>query len=405
MAVELKPHQEEAVNQLKNGAILKGGVGTGKSRVAIAYYFEQCGGSYKGGEFKPFTDPKDLYIITTAKKRNDADWIEECAPFSLSSNPSASFGGVAVHVDSWNNILNYQDVKGAFFVFDEQRLVGSGPWVKAFLKIAQANDWIVLSATPGDNWMDYVPVFVANGYYKNRTEFLRTHVVWKTFSRFPQISHYVETGRLTKLRNRLIVDMPYERHTVRNILNITCDYNKALYNRVTKDRWHIYEERPLNDVSEMFSVMRKLVNSDVSRVGEMMKLMEKHPKLIVFYTFNYELELLRTLASTLNYPVGEWNGHKHQSIPETSKWLYLVQYMAGAEGWNCIETDAIAFFSLQYSWKMFEQAKGRIDRLNTKFTQLYYYVLRSTAPIDNAIVKALAVKRDFNMMDLVKEKW
>lgn len=403
MAVKLHPHQTEAVKKMHNGSILTGDVGTGKSITSLAYYYIRvCGGMPRmpGVEYKKMTRPKDVYIITTAKKRNDLDWEDEGGKFGLGRESNEN--GVQLHVDSWNNISNYEHVTDAFFIFDEQRLVGSGAWVKAFLKIAKQNEWVMLSATPGDNWMDYIPVFIANGYYKNRTEFIRRHVVFNQYSKFPKVERYTEQFLLNRLRDQILVDMPYERHTARHISNILVDYNVDSYQRAAKDRWHIYEERPLKDVAELFALLRKIVNTDPSRLGALMKLLEKHPKLIVFYNFNYELDMLRTLARTLNYPVGEWNGHKHQSVPTGEKWLYLVQYTAGSEGWNCVTTNAIAFWSLNYSWRIFHQSQGRIDRLNTPFIDLYYYVFRSASQIDTGIWKALMTKKTFNEKPFIK---
>jgi len=400
VTVDLYPHQIKAIGELKNGSVLRGGVGTGKSITAIAYFFlKECDGQFRlngRGSYREPSRPRDLYIITTAKKRDGADWIKEASNFALSTEREASAGGIQVTVDSWNNVGEYVEVKDAFFIFDEQRLVGSGAWVKAFLKIAKANHWILLSATPGDNWMDYIPVFVAHGFYKNRTEFLRRHVVYNNFSKFPKVDHYVETSRLHKLRSWILVEMPYERHTRRHIQNIPVDYDKEKFERVVKDRWNVYEERPIRDVGELFIVMRKVVNSHPDRLRAVMQQLERHPRLIVFYNFNYELDALRTLGETLGIPIAEWNGQKHQEIPTTDRWIYLVQYTAGAEGWNCISTDATAFYSLTYSYKTFEQAQGRIDRLNTPYTDLYYYVFRSGAIIDTAIMKALTLKKKFN---------
>jgi hypothetical protein len=400
MAVKLASHQLKAVEELSNGTILTGRPGSGKSRVALAYFFvKECGGSIPingKGNLEELRTPKDLYIITTAKKRDQLDWDKEFILFRLSKERAASFGGVKVTVDSWNNISNYAEVKDAFFVFDEQRLVGSGAWVKAFLKVAKVNRWIMLSATPGDTWLDYIPVFVANNFYKNRTEFLRRHVVYKNFVKFPKVDHYVETGRLEKLRRLVLVDMPYEKHTVRHTSYIPVEHSQELFERVFKARWNIYEDRPIKDVSELFRVMRKLVNSDVSRLAAVMQIMEKHDRLIIFYNFNYELEMLRTLGDIMSIPLGEWNGHKHEEVPEGERWFYLVQYTAGAEGWNCVETNAEIFFSLNYSYKINQQSMGRIDRLNTPYTDLYYYILRSNSMIDTSIVKSLAGKKNFN---------
>lgn len=408
MTLELGSHQLKAIEEMHNGCILKGGVGTGKSRTALAYFYtKEAGGTLRvngKGKTTSLVDPVDVYVITTAKKRDDLDWQAEATVFGLTRRKGAFGEARGLIVDSWNNIDKYEEVKDAFFIFDEQRLVGSGAWVKAFLKIAKANRWILLSATPGDTWMDYVPVFVANGFYKNRTEFIRTHVVYSNYTKFPKIDRYIETSRLTRYRHQLLVEMPYLRHTKRHTQNVVVEYDKVLWDRVAKDRWHIYEERPIKDVSELFAVMRKLVNSDVSRLGAILKLLEAHPRLIVFYNFDYELEMLRTLKTTLDITIGEWNGHKHEKVPTTDNWIYLVQYMAGNEGWNCTTTDAIAFYSLNYSWRILEQGKGRIDRMNTPFIDLHYYMLRSSSAIDNAIVKALTTKKDFNEKEFVK-KW
>lgn len=395
--VDLYPHQTKALREMKNGCILRGGVGTGKSRTAIAYYILDCMGRFKingAGGFKAMDRPRDLYIITTAKKRDDLEWLDEASNFGIGR--TESLYGTRITVDSWNNILAYKDVQNAFFIFDEQRLVGRGAWVKAFLDIAKRNRWILLSATPGDNWMDYVPVFIANGFYKNRSEFIHEHVVFFPYAKFPKVERYTGTGVLEKYRRQILVEMPYSRHTIRHVENYAVEYDKALFDRVWKDRWNVYEDEPIKDVAELFRVARKVVNSDPSRLGAVLKLLEKHPRLIIFYNFNYELEMLRTLKTTLGIDVGEWNGHKHEPVPVSDKWVYLVQYTAGAEGWNCITTDAMVYYSLNYSYKINEQGKGRIERLNTPYTDLYYYILRSGSPIDQAIYKSLLTKENFN---------
>jgi hypothetical protein len=388
--VVLEPHQISAINRMHNGCVLWGDVGTGKSIVAAAYYMKMEADA-------------DVYVITTAKKRDSLDWEGEFAKFGVGRKLGSSLGGV-LYTDSWNNIGLYRNVKGAFFIFDEQRVVGSGEWSNVFLTIARNNRWILLSATPGDNWMDYVPVFLANGFYANRTEFKREHVVYNNYARFPKVERYVGINKLAKYRNEVLVEMPYMRTTIRASEIVHVDHDKLLFERVAKDRWHVFENRPIRDVSELFSVMRKVVNSAPSRLEELSKLLQKHSKLIVFYNFDYELELLRKLWTEERLDstridgltISEWNGHKHEPIPETDRWVYLVQYAAGSEGWNCIETDAMAFYSLNYSYKMTHQAHGRIDRLNTPFTHLYYYTLMSDSTIDKAIKKALDEKKNFN---------
>lgn len=386
--VKLYPHQKKAVSQLKNGSILWGGVGSGKSITAIAYYVDK-------------EAPKDLYVITTAKKRDGLDWEAEAIKYGIGTRRDATVAGV-LKVDSWNNIGKYEEVKNAFFIFDEQRLVGSGAWTKAFIHIAKKNHWILLSATPGDTWLDYIPVFVANGFYQNRTEFKREHVVYSSYTKFPKVDRYLGTGRLIRLRDQILVEMPYVKHTVRKTEYIDVSYNEYNFERAWKLRWNIFEDRPIRDVSELFHVVRKLVNCDRSRLEAIRELLREHSKMIIFYNFDYELDILRELNE--DTVVAEWNGHKHESIPFTDNWVYLVQYMAGSEGWNCVETNVVVFYSLTYSYKMFHQAHGRIDRLNTQFTDLQYYILLSESIIDQAIMRSLRQKKNFNESKFTQKK-
>ena len=404
--IRLFDYQLDAIGRMKNGCILCGGVGSGKSLTAISYYYLQNGGnicSVQGDEYVPMDDPPpDLYIITTARKRDTFEWEKEMAPFLLSVDRETNLYSNKVVVDSWNNVLKYADVKDAFFIFDEQRVVGSGVWVKSFLKIAKNNRWILLSATPGDTWQDYIPVFIANGFYKNRSQFTQEHIVYSRFSKFPKVDRYLNTGRLVRLRNSILVNMDFHRETIAHHEDIYVDYDAATYREVMRNRWDIWEDKPIENAGGLCLALRKIVNSAEGRQIMVLELLEKHPKMIIFYNFDYELELLKELAYPEGTEVAEWNGHKHQPIPDGSKWVYLVQYTAGAEGWNCIRTDTILFFSQNYSYKVMVQSSGRIDRLNTPFRDLYYYHLKSHSGIDLAIAKALKEKKTFNERSFVK---
>lgn len=401
---KLYDHQLEALDKMSTGCILNGGTGSGKSLTALSYYYLQNKGAFEfltGGRYKKMKNPVDLYIITTARKRDTFEWDGELVPFLLSADKDNYYKN-KVTIDSWNNIRKYSGVSGAFFIFDEQRVVGSGAWVKAFLKIAKNNEWILLSATPGDTWQDYIPVFIANGFYKNKTQFIREHVVYSRFSKYPKVDRYINTGRLTILRNRILIDMDFHRDTIPHHENIFCGYDKIVYKDVTKRRWNIFKNEPIQQAAGLCYVLRRVVNTDESRQAALLELLEKHPRAIIFYNFDYELEILKGLYYGDDVEIAEWNGHKHQEIPETKKWIYLVQYTAGCEGWNCIKTDTVIFYSQNYSYKVMEQASGRIDRLNTPFKDLYYYHLKSKAPIDLAISRAVATKKKFNERKFTK---
>lgn len=387
--IELYDHQIKAVNELKNGSILCGGVGSGKSRTALAYYIKACGGSLRingEGKWGAMTSPRPLFIITTAKKRDSLEWKVECIPFYIKE----------VTIDSWNNIKRYENKFGAFFIFDEQRVVGKGAWVKAFLKITKKNKWILLSATPGDTWSDYIPVFTANGFIKNKTEFYNNYCVFNPHTKYPKIERYINTGYLVKCRREILVNMDFKRNTHPVHRSIIANYDKALYLKVFRERWDPFDDCPITETGKLCYLMRKVVNMDKSRAEEVRGLIKIHKKAIIFYNYDYELEILRRVGEEEGVIVKEWNGKNHDEVPSGGSWIYLVQYAAGCEGWNCVTTDTIIFYSQSYSYRMSVQAAGRIDRLNTPFTDLYYYHIKSMAPIDLAIARALSNKRNFN---------
>ena len=392
----LRDYQLDAVHNMRNGCILNGGVGSGKSRTGLYYYFKEHGGSMIP-EHVPMKKPRDLYIITTAKKRDSLEWREELLHYYMSDIPEENIWYKnKIVVDSWNNIKKYSEITDAFFIFDEDRVTGSGTWVKAFLKIAKKNKWIILSATPGDTWSDYIPVFIANGFYKNKTEFTREHIVYSRYTKFPKIDKYIATGRLIRYRNQILVDMDFSRKTVPHHEDVFCNYDISLYKDTIKKRWDPYKNEPIQQAAGLCYILRKIVNSDESREVELLRLLENKKRAIIFYNFDYELDILLNLAYKPGTEVAQWNGHKHQPVPDSDKWVYLVQYAAGCEGWNCIKTDTIVLYSQTYSYRTLEQACGRIDRMNTPYIDLYYYHLRSRSGIDLAITQALHKKKNFN---------
>lgn len=384
----LMNYQRDAVENMKNGCILNGKVGSGKSRTALYYYFVKvCGGGIDPN-YISMKRPIKLYIITTAKKRDDNEWNAELCPFLLNDG--------SVTVDSWNNIKKYRDVTNSFFIFDEDRVTGSGAWVKAFLKIARSNHWIILSATAGDKWEDYIPVFVANGFYRNVSEFKREHLIYSRFSKYPKVERYLGTGRLNRLRRNILVDMDYTGKAVPHHEDVFVAYDIPKYKDIIRKRWDPWKDEPIQNAAGFCYALRHVVNADPDREVFLLELLEKHPKAIIFYNFDYELEILRRLCEGNGFEYAEWNGHKHQPVPDGEKWVYLVHYNAGSEGWNCIKTDTIIFWSQTYSYKTLVQACGRIDRANTPFSDLYYYHIKSRSGIDLAIAKALKNKKKFN---------
>lgn len=393
----LYDYQLDAVRRMHNGCILCGSVGSGKSRTALFYYFKENGGWVDKGTYTPMKTPQDLIIISTAKKRDSKEWLGELANFLLypGEDGKTNFGNTVI-VDSWNNIGKYKDITGAFFLLDEQRLVSYGSWTKSFLKIAKVNNWILLSATPGDSYVEYLPVFLANGFFKNKSEFNREHVVFSRYTKYPKIEKYTNTTRLDRLRNKLLITMDYWHDIQKHDINIPCEYDRVKYREVMRNRWNPYKEEPIQDAGGLCHVLRKVVNEDESRQVALLEILENYKRAIIFYNYNYERDILLNLSYEEGTEVAEWTGHAHQPIPEGDRWVYICQYTSACEGWECTRTNCVIFYSQNYSYKVMTQAAGRIDRLNSPYDDLYFYHLKSHAPIDLAISKALKEKKKFN---------
>ena len=393
----LYDYQLDAVNRMHNGCILCGSVGSGKSRTGLFYYFKENGGWIDKNGYTAMKHPQDLIIITTAKKRDSKEWLGELANFLLypEEDGTTKFGN-RIMIDSWNNIGKYQDMTGAFFLLDEQRLVSYGAWTKSFLKIAKANDWILLSATPADTYCDYLPVFLANGFFRNKTEFNQKHVVFSRYTKYPKIERYMNTTRLDRLRDRILVTMDYTHDIQKHNEDIYCDYDMVAYREVMRKRWNPFTDEPIPDAGGLCHVLRRIVNTDESKQVALLEILENYKRAIIFYNYNYERDILLNLAYEQGTEVAEWTGHAHQPIPSGDQWVYICQYNSASEGWNCIRTNCVIFFSQNYSYKVMTQAAGRIDRLNTPYDDLYYYHLKSRSGIDLAIAKALREKKKFN---------
>lgn len=244
--------------------------------------------------------------------------------------------------------------------------------------------------------MDYIPVFIANGFYKNKTQFLKRHVVFSPHVDFPKVERYLEEDLLRETKDFITIPMKFDRSTTRHHEWCKLDYDQEKYDTVWTKRWDIFKNEPIKNHPAACYLIRRVVNSDPSRLEAVAKIKKKHERLIIFYNFNYELDSLLEFLVEHKIPHAQWNGHKHEPIPDTNEWVYLVQYNSGSEGWNCVSTNAIIFYSQNYSYRMITQAAGRIDRINTKYVNLYYYHLYSNSPIDKAIKRAYEAKKDFN---------
>jgi hypothetical protein len=393
-----RPHQIPALSQLSNGSVLVGGTGSGKSYVGLAYFYTKV----VGGSFDPPTLPSKkvpLYIITTAMKRDSFDWEAEAGYFGISKHEDLSVSGPMI-VDSWNNIKKYVGIKKAFFIFDEQRTIGYGTWGRTFIKIARQNQWVMLTATPADSWMDLAPIFVAHGFFRNKTEFVYNHVVYSPYTKFPKIRRYLNTEYLESLKDKVFVVMKFDGRPKKHVHTIKVLYDKDKTKLITEKEWNEEQNRPIRNFSEQVSLLRKIINSHPSRVESVLRIHSVAKKIIVFYNFNFELYALKEAFNGLDIVVAEHNGHRHDPLPTGDNWVYLVQYMSGNEAWECHTTNYMVFFSLNYSYRITVQSMGRINRLNTPYEDLYYFRLVSDHKLDKSIDSALSKKKNFNIKSL-----
>lgn len=370
--ISMYEYQLEAINKLQSGMILWGNVGSGKSRTSLYFY---C---------KNYSNKK-LLIITTAQKRNNGEWLEECKVF-----------GLKPIIDSWNNIRKYEKYENYFIIFDEDHLTGYGAWSKTFIKMAKCNDWLVLTGTPGDNYSEFMTVFIAKGWYKNKRDFEENHVIYSRYSKYPKVDRYINQGLLEKHRRDILVKMFIEKRPRVHKEIVITQYDISKYKKAYKDK-RDENNKPFKNATAFCLYLRKICNEDESKIVKVRELLLKHNKVIIFYNYIYEKEILLKLLKTMKtFNVGEYNGQHHDDIPIGERWAYLCQYTAASEGWNCLLCDTMIFFSMSYSYKSMEQAAGRINRVNTPYKDLYYYYLRTTSSIDLSINRALSTKRNFN---------
>lgn len=370
--ISMYEYQLEAIDKLQSGMILWGNVGSGKSRTSLYFY---C---------KNYSNKK-LLIITTAQKRNNGEWLEECKVF-----------GLKPIIDSWNNIRKYEKYENCFIIFDEDHLTGYGAWSKTFIKMAKCNDWLVLTGTPGDNYSEFMTVFIAKGWYKNKRDFEENHVIYSRYSKYPKVDRYINKGLLEKHRRDILVKMFVEKHPRVHKEIVITQYDISKYKKAYKEK-RDENNKPFKNATAFCLYLRKICNEDESKIVKVRELLLKHNKVIIFYNYIYEKEILLKLLKTMKtFNVGEYNGQHHDDIPIGERWAYLCQYTAASEGWNCLLCDTMIFFSMSYSYKAMEQAAGRINRVNTPYKDLYYYYLRTASSIDLSINRALSTKRNFN---------
>lgn len=119
-------------------------------------------------------------------------------------------------------------------------------------------------------------------------------------------------------------------------------------------------------------------------------------RLIVFYNFNAELELLKRIAASLDRPISEVNGQTKDltAYEQEDNSITFIQYQAGAMGLNLQKANKIIYFTLTDKSELFEQSKKRIHRIGQE-QPCFYYILMCKGSVEEVILQTLEMRKDF----------
>lgn len=119
-------------------------------------------------------------------------------------------------------------------------------------------------------------------------------------------------------------------------------------------------------------------------------------RLIIFYNFNDELDILKGICEALERPYSQVNGSIKDLLAyeEFDDSISIIQYQAGAMGLNLQKCNKIIYFSLPERSELFEQSKKRIHRIGQS-QSCFYYVMMTKDTIEGTIYENLKMRRDY----------
>lgn len=392
---ELYAFQKKAITELQqpDKHICIAGCGAGKGSIALHWL--------------KTTNKKKWLFITTASKRDSKDVENEMVMWF----GKESLSSYSLEVISWAalakwTITNWNSLEDYAFVFDEVACAKAGVSSnrgRAFIQIAKQTDcWTGYTATPGDRWEDFQAYFVAAGYVKNKTAFMREFCQVQTFKGYPEIVGYYDEHILKAYWKRLTVcpdtqamldELPAEQHKTYHF-KPSPTYKRFLKERLDEDGNFI------DTVMGYCHYCRRLcltaeklqwVSDYLSGLGT---------NAVFFYNYIAEGEELEKVAKKA-LPKGAkvWRiDGKHHDIPTADtigKYdIVLAQYASGSESLNLQFMNHMVFVSPNYSYTTSIQARGRIKRIGQKQNMFFWYLV-CDGTIETDVYACLRGKSDF----------
>lgn len=128
-------------------------------------------------------------------------------------------------------------------------------------------------------------------------------------------------------------------------------------------------------------------------------------RMIVFYSFNEELNALKKICKELDRPCSTVNGAGSDlsAYERENDSVTLIQYQAGAMGLNLQKACRTCYFTPTLSSELFEQSKKRVHRLGQNRT-CYYYYLTCPGSIEKKIYETLGMRRNYTEALFENEK-
>lgn len=274
---------------------------------------------------------------------------------------------------------------------------------------------ILLSGTPtGGKYEELWSQLHLLGWKIKKKVFLNQYTIqeWDDVLGHYKIVGYQHTERLIKklhqygavfMKSNEVFDLPKQ-----NDVYVKCRMTKD-YQQFAKDHYAI---RDGTEVVGDTAATAKLYLRQFAGVWSPNKLQQvedlitsTNDRLIIFYNFKAEYEILAALCKKLKRPVATMNGSlKDMSAYEKeSNSVSLVQYQAGAMGLNLQKANKIIYFTLTDKSELFEQSKKRIHRIGQDKPCFYYYLL-TTGSIEWRMLDVLKMRRDYNDKLFEKEE-
>lgn len=119
-------------------------------------------------------------------------------------------------------------------------------------------------------------------------------------------------------------------------------------------------------------------------------------RLIVFYNFTEEMNLMKEIVIELEKPTSIISGEEKDltNYECCGNSITFVQYQAGAMGLNLQKANKTVYFTLPQSSELFDQSHSRTHRIGQAQTCFYYYMM-CVDSVEEDILDTLNMRKDY----------